>query len=104
MEEGIAPEEVKQYIDSFLENIESMKERIRGTDYKKLQENVYHCISNTCSIVSAYIDGKGEKGWSSQLKYSNGTPVFTKEDQEDVESSFELAGPWLLPFLTEEEE
>ena len=78
--------------------INELKQIIRKTPPDLLQNTLYACVSNTCTLLTSFLQMKGAKGWSSRLIDSAGDPMLSKDDQEKIEKAFD-SSPWILDFL-----
>jgi hypothetical protein len=80
------------------DRIKQLQEDIRGTDESALKERVYVCVANGCILLTAYLNSKGQKGWSSRLVDNNGQSILNGNEQKALESILEKA-PWVLDFF-----
>jgi hypothetical protein len=84
--------------DSTEKKIEQLKQLIRETPPDLLQNTLYTCVSNTCTLLTSFLQMNGSPGWSARLVDSTGQPMLSSEEQLKIERAFSSA-PWILPFL-----
>ena len=80
------------------DRIKQLQQDIRGTDEEALKERVYICVANGCILLTAYLNSKGQKGWSSRLIDNTGQSILNDNEQKALESILEKA-PWVLEFF-----
>ena len=80
------------------DKINQLKQLIREIEPNELQNSLYACVSNTCTLLTSFFQMKGAPGWSSRLVDSSGLPLLSSEDQSKIESAFSSA-PWILDYL-----
>lgn len=60
--------------------------------------NIIICMYNSCTFLTAFIQDKGEEGWSARVVDDNGDPLLEEADQQKIEETFANA-PWLADIL-----
>ena len=63
-----------------------------------LQERVYICFSNSCILLTSFLDERGKPGWSKRLINQAKQPILSLNEQETIEKTFAQA-PWILQML-----